>query len=162
MKVSEVYQKITNSGIMPTVFVYSVEDTVELAKTLQANGVHVVELLQRTQDALEAIRVVKERVPGMIVGAGTVLNTETAESVYRMGADFIVSPYYHQNIVDRANAHELAVIQGCANISEISLGYDKGMTGKITERTADGFPAVADLTDATTEKRICLVARYSL
>lgn len=127
MKTSEVYQQITNSGIMPTVFVYSIEDTVELAKTLHANGVHVVELLQRTPDALEAIRAVKEQVPGMVVGAGTVLNPEIAENAYRMGADFIVSPYYHQDIVDWANAHELAAIPGCASISEISRGYDSGL-----------------------------------
>ncbi|MCI7623032.1 MAG: bifunctional 4-hydroxy-2-oxoglutarate aldolase/2-dehydro-3-deoxy-phosphogluconate aldolase [Clostridiales bacterium] len=112
---------------MPTVFVYSIEDTVELAKTLHANGVHVIELLQRTEPALEAIRAVKEKVPGIIVGAGTVLNTETASKVYEKGADFIVSPYYHQKIVDWANEHELAVIPGCATISEISRGYDSGL-----------------------------------
>ena len=112
---------------MPTVFVYNIDDTVALAKTLHANGVHAIELLQRTPPALEAIRIVKEKVPGIIVGAGTVLNTEIAAKVYEMGADFLVSPYYHQDIVDWANAHDLAVIPGCGTVSEISRGYDSGL-----------------------------------
>lgn len=127
MKTSDVYRHITASGIMPTVFVHDIDDTVALAKTLRANGIHVMELLQRTQPALEAIRVVKREVPNIVVGAGTVLNTETAAKVYEMGADFIVCPFYRQELVDWANEHDVAIVPGCGTISEISRGYDSGL-----------------------------------
>lgn len=122
-----VYKRIYECGIMPTTFVYDLEKTVELAKSIHANGIHIIELLQRTPDALEAISVVKKSVPGMIVGAGTVLNVETAEKVWKHGADYIVSPYYHQDIIDWCNEHELAVVPGCASITEVSHGYDSGL-----------------------------------
>ena len=127
MKKSEAYRKISECGILPTVFVYDLSDTVTLARTLYENGIRVIELLQRTPNALEAIRLVKERVPGMTVGAGTVLDPKGAERVFANGADYVVSPYYHQEIVDCCNEYDTAVIPGCATITEVSRGYDSGL-----------------------------------
>ncbi len=123
----EIYQKISECGILPTTFVYNIEDTVQLAKVLYQTGIRVIELLQRTPQALEAIKKVKEALPEMTVGAGTVLHIDKAEQVRSYGVDYIVCPYYHQEIVDWCNEHGMAVIPGCATITEVSRGYDSGL-----------------------------------
>ena len=90
MNGSEVYRRIIESGIMPTTFVYDVAETVSLSRTLHENGIRVIELLQRTPDALRAVGAVKEAIPGMVVGAGTVRTLEAAKEAAAAGADFMV------------------------------------------------------------------------
>lgn len=127
MNNSAVYKRIAECGVMPTTFVYDIEETVFLARTLNENGVHVIELLQRTPSALKAIGAVKKAIPDMIVGAGTVRALETAEQAAAAGADYIVTPYYDQNIVDWCNGRGEAIIPGCATITEVSYGYQSGL-----------------------------------
>lgn len=127
MNGSEVYRRIIESGIMPTTFVYDVAETVSLSRTLHENGIRVIELLQRTPDALRAVGAVKEAIPGMVVGAGTVRTLEAAKEAAAAGADYIVSPYYSQEIVDWCCGHGVAVIPGCATITEVSCGYQSGL-----------------------------------
>lgn len=127
MDSSAVYKRIGECGVMPTTFVYDVEETVCLAKTLNDNGIHVIELLQRTPGALEAIGAVKKAVPDMIVGAGTVRALATAEQAAAAGADYIVTPYYDQSIVDWCSGRGKAIIPGCATITEVSHGYQSGL-----------------------------------
>lgn len=127
MKRGAVYERIAECGIMPTAFVYDVEETVCLARTLDRNGVHVIELLQRTPGALAAIPAVRAAVPGMIIGAGTVRALETAERAVAAGADYVVTPYYDQGIVDWCNERGVAVIPGCATVTEVSHGYQSGL-----------------------------------
>lgn len=122
-----VYQRIREAGIMPTTFVYDIAETVDLAGTLYENGIHVMEILQRTPDALGAIEAVKRQLPGMLVGAGTVLTAETAEMAAGAGADYLVTPYYSQEIVDWCNRRRMAVIPGCGTVTEVSRGYQSGL-----------------------------------
>lgn len=122
-----VYKRIAESGIMPTTFVYDIPETVLLARTLNDNGVHVIELLQRTPEAQAAIGAVKEALPGMIVGAGTILTLEAAQKAVAAGADYVVTPYYSQEIVDWCNEQGVAIVPGCATITEVSHGYQSGL-----------------------------------
>lgn len=127
MNKSAIYQGIREAGIMPTTFVYDAAETVNLARTLYENGIHVIEILQRTPDAIDAVKAVKEQIPNMLVGAGTVLTTEMAEAAADAGSDYIVTPYYNQEIVDWCNRQEMAVIPGCGTITEVSRGYQSGL-----------------------------------
>ena len=127
MKKSAVYRRIIECGILPTMFVYGEDENVQLAKTLFDNGIRVVEILQRAPGAAEAIQTVKQRIPGMVAGAGTVRSIETAQAAVAAGADFIVTPYYSQEIIDWCNEREIPVIPGCATITEVSLGYRSGL-----------------------------------
>ena len=127
MDKTETYKRILECGIMPTTFVYNIEETCKLAQTLYDGGIHIIELLQRTPQALEALSAVKNAVPEMIVGAGTVLTIKTAEEAVKCGADYVVSPFYDQNIVDWCCDHDMAVVPGCATITEVSHGYNSGL-----------------------------------
>jgi len=123
----EIYTKILECGIMPTTFVYDIAETCKLAQTLYDGGIHIIELLQRTPQAREALSAVKKAVPEMIVGAGTVLTVKTAEEAVQCGTDYVVSPFYDQNIVDWCCDHNVAVVPGCATITEVSRGYNSGL-----------------------------------
>lgn len=127
MNKSAVYQGIREAGVMPTTFVYDTPETVKLAGTLYENGIHVIEILQRTSGAIDAVKAVKEQIPNMLVGAGTVLTVEMAEAAASAGADYIVTPFYSQEVVDWCNRREMAVIPGCGTITEVSRGYQSGL-----------------------------------
>lgn len=124
---TDVYRKIIESGVMPTTFVYDLAETLSLAQTLNQNGIHVIELLQRTPEALDAIGAVKQAIPDMIVGAGTVRTLEDAKRAALAGADYIVTPYYSQEIIDWCNSQGISIIPGCATITEVSHGYQSGL-----------------------------------
>ncbi len=122
-----VYARVIDCGIMPTTFVYDLDQTVALAKTLYDGGIEIIELLQRTPMAPRAIAAVKAAVPGMLVGAGTVTTVEKARIAADAGADYLVTPFYNQTLVDWCNARDIAIVPGCATITEVSQGYDSGL-----------------------------------
>ncbi|MBQ8137803.1 MAG: 2-dehydro-3-deoxyphosphogluconate aldolase, partial [Clostridia bacterium] len=91
--------RLANAGVVPVVVLNRVEDAVPTAKALLAGGIDVMEITFRTAAAAESIRKVAEEVPGMIPGAGTVLNVEQAKQAVENGAKFIVSPGFDPETV---------------------------------------------------------------
>ena len=71
-----VLEKLNKIGIVPVVVINNVEDAAPLAKALCAGGLPCAEVTFRTAAAKEAIKIMTETCPEMVVGAGTVLNAE--------------------------------------------------------------------------------------
>ena len=131
---ADCYHIMAASGLLPTTFVHNVAAVVHLSDILERNGVHVMEILLRTPEAMSAIPAIKDRHPNMAVGAGTVLSIDQAADAAAAGADFIVSPYYNQELVDWCVGHSMAVVPGVGTITEVSWGYASGL------RTFKFFP----------------------
>jgi len=112
--------------VIPVIVIEDPADAFPLAQALVAGGLRVLEVTLRTPAALEAIREMK-RVPGAIVGAGTVVSTQQLETVATEGVEFIVSP----GLTDRLGA---AVVEsgvpwlpGTATAGDIMRGLDLGL-----------------------------------
>ena len=94
-----VLERMANSGIVPVVVIDDAKDAVDTANAMLKGGIDVMEITFRTAAAGEAIKNVSENCPDMLVGAGTVLNLEQCKTALSMGAKFIVSPGFNQEVV---------------------------------------------------------------
>ncbi len=102
------------------------EDAVLLAKTLIDNGISAMELTLRTPAALESITAIKNAVPEMLTGAGTVLTPQQVEDVTKAGADFAVSPGVNPRVLDKANELSLPFAPGIITPSDIEQALEFG------------------------------------
>lgn len=104
-----------------------VEKAVPVAKALLAGGIDVMEITFRTAAAAEAIKAVAENCPEIFVGAGTVTTLEQCKKAVEMGAEFIVSPGFDQEIVCWCVENEIAVVPGCVTPTEITAALALGI-----------------------------------
>lgn len=153
MNIGEIMQ------IAPVIPVLVVDDVVvaaSVAEALVAGGLRVLEVTLRTPQALDVIRAMA-KVPGTIVGAGTVLNPEQLDAAIGAGARFIVSPGLTGPLGERALARNVPVLPGIASASDIMRGLDMGLTHfKFFPATANGgIPALRSLAAPFRAARFC-------
>lgn len=124
---NEILQKINAIGIVPVVKVDNASDAVPLARALIKGGLPCAEITFRTAAAEEAIRLVTEQVPEMLVGAGTVLTTEQVDRAVAAGAKFIVSPGLNPKIVQYCIDKGVPITPGTSNASDIEAAIELGL-----------------------------------
>ena len=122
-----VMERLAQAGIVPVVVLEKVEDAVPTAEALLAGGIDVMEITFRTAAAADCIREVSEKVPGMLAGAGTVLNVEQAKKAVENGAKFIVSPGFDPETVKWCQENGVAVTPGCVTPTEIMAAKAMGI-----------------------------------
>jgi len=115
------------SAVIPVLVIDDAATARPLAEALVAGGLRVLEVTMRTAAALDAIREMKQ-VPGAIVGAGTVVNTEQFEQVMDAGAEFIVSPGLTERLATPIIDSGVPFLPGIANAADIMTGLDLGLT----------------------------------
>ncbi len=123
----DLMQQISNIGIVPVIKINDASKAVPLAKALIDGGLPVAEITFRTDAAEEAIRLVSEAFPEMIVGAGTVLTIEQAERAKNAGAKFIVSPGFNPKVVKWCVDNDILATPGCTSPSEIEQALELGL-----------------------------------
>lgn len=115
------------SAVIPVLVIEDAATARPLAEALVAGGLRVLEVTLRTPAALDAIREMK-RVPGAIVGAGTVVNTEQFEQAMEAGSEFIVSPGLTKKLGKAIVASKVPFLPGIATAADIMTGLDLGLT----------------------------------
>ena len=96
---NEILKQIGDLGIVPVIKIEDVDKAQPLAEAMCAGGLPLAEITFRTANAAEAIRRVAKNVPGMLVGAGTVITCEQVDRALDAGARFIVSPGFNEKVV---------------------------------------------------------------
>ena len=114
----ETADKIHEYGVVPVVVINDAKDAGMLADVLCEEGLPCAEVTFRTAAAKDAIRMMADEQPEMLVGAGTVLTVEQVEQAIEAGAKFIVSPGFDPEIVDYCISKNIAVFPGCVTPSE--------------------------------------------
>ena len=132
---NKVLKEMSNIGIIPVVALDKVEDAAPLAKALVEGGIPCAEVTFRTDAAEESIKIMSEKYPEMLVGAGTVLTIEQVDKAVKAGAKFIVSPGLNPKIVKYCIDNNILVIPGCANPSDVEVAIELGLD------TVKFFPA---------------------
>jgi 2-dehydro-3-deoxyphosphogluconate aldolase/(4S)-4-hydroxy-2-oxoglutarate aldolase len=118
------------ASLPSVVAVVSIPDpllAVEAAKALVDGGVRAVELTLRNPSGLESIRKIREQVPEMIVGAGTVIRPEQVQQVIDSGAAFAVSPGFNPRIAEAASGRGFPFAPGIATPSDIEAALELGI-----------------------------------
>lgn len=115
------------SPVIPVLVVEDIDHALPIAEALVAGGLRVLEVTLRTPAGLDAIREMA-KVPGAIVGAGTVVNPRDLDAALAAGSQFIVSPGLTDNLGKAAIANGAALLPGVANAGDIMRGMDLGLT----------------------------------
>ena len=124
---NEVLEKIQKIGIVPVVVLNDAKDAEPLAKALCNGGLPCAEVTFRTDAAEESIRIMSEKYPEMLVGAGTVLTTEQVDRAVAAGAKFIVSPGLNPKIVKYCVEKNIPITPGISNPSDMEQAIEMGL-----------------------------------
>ncbi|HYH79490.1 MAG TPA: bifunctional 4-hydroxy-2-oxoglutarate aldolase/2-dehydro-3-deoxy-phosphogluconate aldolase [Longimicrobium sp.] len=122
---ADVMRRLTELGAIAVVRLGDAESAVRAAEAVHAGGMHAIEVTLTTPGALEVIRRLST-VDGMIVGAGSVLDAESARNAIHAGARYIVSPVFLPELVDTGHAAEVAVLLGAFTPTEILRAHRAG------------------------------------
>lgn len=114
-------------AVVPVVVLDDADDAAPLAEALIKGGLPCAEVTFRTEAAEESIRIMSEKYPEMLVGAGTVLTTEQVDRAVATGAKFIVSPGFDPEIVDYCMEKNIPVFPGCVSPSEVAQAVKRGL-----------------------------------
>lgn len=132
----QMLQRIERNGVISVLILENAQHAVPLAKALLAGGIGAMELTLRTDAAVEALKRIRQHVPDMLAGIGTVLNVDQVDEVMGAGAQFAVSPGLNPDVVERAQEIGLPFAPGVMTPSEIEIALELGC------REMKFFPAV--------------------
>src|SRR5580704_7841719 len=126
MKKAEVCALIKDVGIIPGIRVSSYEEGHFAAEAVTAGGIPIVEITMTVPGAVDLITHLVKHHPKMIVGAGTVLDTEKARICIDAGASFLTSPSLNLKIIELANKEEIAILPGALTPTEVITAWQAG------------------------------------
>lgn len=124
---STIFEKFSKIGIIPVVVLEDAKDAEPLGKALMEGGLPCAEVTFRTAAAEEAIKIMTEKFPDMLVGAGTVLTTEQADSAIAAGAKFIVSPGLNPDVVAHCVKKGIPVTPGTCTPTDVEKALTFGL-----------------------------------
>lgn len=125
------------AGILPVVTVHTLEEARRVSAALLEGGLPAIELTLRTPVAMEALAMLKRELPGIVIGAGTVLTTEQMQQSIDAGADFLVTPGTPPAMAEALAAAPIPVVPGAATPTELLSLMARGF------RVCKLFPATA-------------------
>src|SRR5260370_34753881 len=117
---------VLDSGIVGVVRTPDSDQLVEVARALADGGVTVVEITMSVPNALEVLRQVRQALGDrLLLGAGTVLDAETARAVLLAGAEYVVAPTLNLEVIRLCQRYDKLVMPGAFTPTEI-LGAWQG------------------------------------
>lgn len=126
MNKSEVLNALREIGLVPVLRAESEAQALALANAIAVGGVTVLEVTMTVPGAIRVIaRLIKDR-PDMLIGAGTVLDAETARMCILEGAQFVVSPALNLKTIDMCHRYGVAVLPGALTPTEIVTAWEAG------------------------------------
>ncbi len=126
MNKTEVIQTIKEIGVIPVVRASSEEEAISVVEAIKAGGLPVLEITMTVPGAVHVIEELVRRFADAIVGAGTVLDPETARACILAGAQFIVSPALNLETIACCRELDIAVMPGALSPSEIVQAWSAG------------------------------------
>ncbi|HEY3964672.1 MAG TPA: bifunctional 4-hydroxy-2-oxoglutarate aldolase/2-dehydro-3-deoxy-phosphogluconate aldolase [Planctomycetaceae bacterium] len=119
--------RVLNSGIVAVIRSTSSEQLVEVARALYEGGVDVLEITFTVPRALEIIAAVRKALGDkVLLGAGTVLDPETARAAFLAGAEFLVAPTVNLDVIKLGNRYDKLVMPGAFTPTEILTAWEAG------------------------------------
>ena len=124
---SDLVERLFGYGVIPVVSLSKTEQAVPLAESLVAGGLPCAEITFRTPAAASAIAQIRQRVPEILLGAGTVLTLEQLDAALDAGARFIVSPGTNPRVVEACLERHVPVFPGVCTPTEIEAALALGV-----------------------------------
>ena len=133
------YDFLNEHKIVPVVVLNKIDDTLPTLQALSKGGIKVAEITFRTSCAEEAIKIAasSNECSDMLIGAGTVINSDQCERAIKAGAKFIVSPGFGPDVAETCIKYDIPYLPGVCTPTEIMAALKFGLT------TLKFFPAGA-------------------
>lgn len=126
MQKAEVLKSLREIGLVPVLRAESETQALALASAIAAGGVTVLEVTMTVPGAIRVMRRLAEERPDILIGAGTVLDAETARMCILEGAQFVVSPALKIPTIEMCHRYGVAVLPGALTPTEIVTAWEAG------------------------------------
>jgi 2-dehydro-3-deoxyphosphogluconate aldolase/(4S)-4-hydroxy-2-oxoglutarate aldolase len=127
MNKTDVLQRIRDTGLIPVVRAESADQAMQAVEAIKAGGVGVLEVTMTVPGAIGVIeQLAKAYGDDAVVGAGTVLDPETARACIEAGAQFIVSPALNEDTIAFCRNSDIAVFPGALTPTEVVRAWNAG------------------------------------
>ncbi len=126
-RLESVYRQMGIARVIPILTLESSDSVVPTVTVLHANGLPIVEITFRSEYVTTAIHIIREQIPELLIGAGTVLSVEQVKSVHQAGGQFIVSPGFNPAVVEASLQLDLPIIPGINNPTGIEQAMSFGL-----------------------------------
>ncbi|WP_416307501.1 bifunctional 4-hydroxy-2-oxoglutarate aldolase/2-dehydro-3-deoxy-phosphogluconate aldolase [Neptunicella sp. SCSIO 80796] len=114
--------------LLPIIQADSAGQGVDIARAMQAAGIKLVEVVLRTPESLDALSAIKQALPELTVGAGTVIDKATLTQAINAGADFIVTPASSPELLEQLAGCGIPALPGVSNTGDILLASEAGFS----------------------------------
>jgi len=127
MNKAEIVKQIEDVGLVPVVRASSADEAMQVIEAIKAGGVNVLEITMTVPGAVRVIEKVADKYGSeVLVGAGTVLDPETARACLLAGAQFIVSTALHLETIDLCHRYSAPVCPGVLTPTEVVTAWSAG------------------------------------
>lgn len=127
MEKQHVLNRMIEDGLIPVVRVSSAQEAMDVAVALKEGGCSFIEITMSVQGAIEVIKELTQKYKDeIIIGAGTILDSETGRAALLAGAQFIVSPTLNIDLIHLAHRYGAVVIPGAMTPTEILSAWTAG------------------------------------
>lgn len=127
MTSKQILEFITSAGIVPVVRAASAEHAIQAVEALYNGGVRAAEITMTVPGAIKALEKTADRFGDkLVLGAGTVLDPETARSCMLAGAEFFVSPSLRVSVIEMAKRYSKVIFPGALTPTEVLAAWEAG------------------------------------
>ena len=124
---TDIVTAIEEAGVVAVIRLKEPDKLRAVVEAIGQGGIRAIEVTMTVPGAVELIRQLAPTMPpGFILGAGTVLDPETAQQVIDAGAQFVVSPVFRRGVIDACHERDVAAMPGCFTPTEILDAWDAG------------------------------------
>ncbi len=120
-------EQLETNGIVAVIRAKSKGQALKIVDFAYQGGIKAIEITMTIPGAIDVIKDISSKFsPKMLIGAGTILDSETARLAILAGAEFIVSPHLDIEIIKTANRYQKVVIPGAMTVREVILSMEHG------------------------------------
>jgi len=123
----EIVKRIIGDKAVAVIRLRTSQNFLKVAEALYEGGISILEITMTTPNALALIKETVARMPkDVLIGAGSVLDAETAKKVIHSGAKYVVSPVFKPVIIQIAHQQDVPAMPGCFSPTEILTAHEQG------------------------------------
>ena len=124
--VNKILESLGQHRLVPVIAIQDAKDATPLGEALIAGGLPCAEVTFRTAAAADSIAAMA-KLPGLILGAGTVLKVDQVKKAVDLGATFIVAPGFNPKVVGYCIENGITVTPGVSNPTDIEMALEFGL-----------------------------------
>jgi 2-dehydro-3-deoxyphosphogluconate aldolase/(4S)-4-hydroxy-2-oxoglutarate aldolase len=126
MKKAEVIKRVVEGGVIPVIRASSKSEARSVIEAIAAGGITTIEVTMTVPGAVELIAELSRERSDLLLGAGSVLEPETARECIAAGAKYIVSPATNFDTIEYCNESEIVIMPGALTPTEVVNAWDAG------------------------------------